>query len=460
MKKISTEASERPNSFDEKGGKVRIIPAEVTGYFRKRRDLVQAILVLFFLILPWTKINGLQTLQLDIVQRRFVILGVQFMSHDAPLVFFILGILTLSLALVTALWGRVWCGWACPQTVFIDGVYRRVEIWIEGQYIERRKLDREPLSFKKAWKLMFKWSVFFLISAIIAHSFIAYFAGAENLIQMMGKSPDDNWSYFVLVFSITGILTFNFGWFREQFCIVMCPYGRFQSVLMDANTVTVLYDEKRSDCVACQRCVQVCPTGIDIRHGVQMECIGCTACIDACDEIMRKVKKPEGLIRYASLRDKARLFRPRTIAYGAILILFAAALAFNLSHREAFTVSFVRGQDTPYQLVKTASGSNVINHFKIHIYNQTTSVLDFAVQLGSEELDKNIKLIVPADQLRVSAFESKEIHLFFDSPLLAFDEKGQLPVNVIIKAKDLEDKILRSVILVGPQVEKEEEDRE
>lgn len=448
-----TPYSDRPNSFDEKGSKLRIIPAEVSGYFRRRRDLVQAVLIIFFLLLPWTKINGLQSLQIDIVHRRFIFFGVQFLSHDAPLLFFILAILTFGLALVTALWGRVWCGWACPQTTFIDGVYRRIEILIEGKYIERRKLDQAPLDWNKFQKLVLKWGAFFFVSAVIAHSFIAYFAGAEELLKMMAKDPHENWSYFILVFSITGILTFNFGWFREQFCIVMCPYGRIQSVLMDSNTVTVLYDEKRNDCVACNRCVQVCPTAIDIRHGVQMECIGCTACMDACDEIMRKVKKPEGLIRYSSLYEKAKLLRPRTAVYGLIVLVMAGLLGFNFTNREAFSASLVRAQDLPYQISQSAEGVQVLNHFKLHIYSQINQEMQLKALISAEDQAKGIRLIIPEDQLRVSAFQNKEVHLFVEAPEKLFFQDGQFPLNLFLKDPVSEEAISKSLILVGPQAE-------
>lgn len=450
-----TAASERPNSFDENGGKIRIIPAEVKGYFRRRRDWVQGILVVFFLALPWTKINGMQSLQIDILNRKFIFFGVQFLSHDAPLLFLILAMLTVGLALVTALWGRVWCGWACPQTVFIDGIYRRIEIWIEGKYLERRKLHQAPMSFVKAGKLLIKWSLFALISTVIAHSFMAYFAGAQELIAMMTRDPAQNWGYFVLVFSITGILTFNFGWFREQFCLVMCPYGRFQSVLMDSNSVTVLYDEKRNDCVSCQRCVQVCPTGIDIRHGVQMECIGCTACIDACDEIMRKVKKPEGLISYKSLHEKARLLRPRTVIYSLTLFSVMGLLGFNYIQRDSFGASIVRATDSPYQISKNATGTQVLNHFKLHLYSQTSAQSLFQLLVSEEDQFKGLRLIVPQDQLRLQPFQNKEIHLFIEAPLESFDSEGKREFELTIQSLDLSQITKKSITLVGPQLKGE-----
>ena len=287
---------DRLASLDKMGGRLFIYPAQVRGFFRKWRTVTQIILIAIFLLLPWIKIGGQQAVLLDLPGRKFALFGVTFWAHDAPMIFFVLAILTMSLALMTALWGRVWCGWACPQTVFIDGVFRRIEELIEGNHIERRKLDDAPMDAKKFFKRSLKWILFTAVTLVITHSFLAYFVGADRLVEMVQHKPAENWTNFLIILVTSGIILFDFAWFREQFCIIACPYGRFQSVLMGPRSKNVVYDYNRgeprkgkapkgeeADCVNCYRCVQVCPTGVDIRRGTQMECIACTACIDACD---------------------------------------------------------------------------------------------------------------------------------------------------------------------------------
>jgi len=305
---------ERLSTTDNKGNRIFLYPAEVKGFFRKHRNIVQVALILFFLVLPWLKWNGVQLFLFDIPNRTFHLFGILFKAHDAPLIFLVLAIVTIGLAFITALFGRVWCGWACPQTVFIDGVFRRIETWVQGDYLKRRKLTKDPWTSEKISKISFTWFLYFIVSAIIAHSFVAYFVGSDRLIAMILGTPQENWTAFTIVMGMTLVLLFDFGWFREQFCIIACPYGRIQAVLMDKKSMSVIYDynrgeprkdpavskDKQGDCVNCRRCVEVCPTGIDIRRGIQMECIGCTSCIDGCDVIMTEVKKPLGLIGYHS----------------------------------------------------------------------------------------------------------------------------------------------------------------
>ncbi|MBY0384776.1 cytochrome c oxidase accessory protein CcoG, partial [bacterium] len=420
---------ERLQSLDEEGHRAEFFVAEVTGFWRRHRDWTQFFLIAFFLILPWTTLNGQQTLLLHLARREFVFFGMTFFSHDAPLIFFILATLTIGLAFVTSVWGRVWCGWACPQTVFIDTIYRRIEKWIEGNHLERRKLAKQDLSFKKLCKKFIKWFLFFVVSALIAHSFLAYFVGARDLLEMMGSSPFENWDYFLLVFAMTGLVLFDFGWFREQFCIIMCPYGRFQSVLLDETSMTVYYDDKRGeprkgtpdtnqkqgDCVSCNRCVQVCPTRIDIRNGLQMECIACTACIDACDEIMRKVNKPEGLIRYAAQDgSRPRFWKPRTLVYLSLITILIGALIWNIVERKNIDVTLLRANESPYTFTKDQQGRDVVlNHFRLHLKNQNAKTMNYKVSLQSADwiqmtLAKNLIILLPHD--------SQEIHVFLQFP--------------------------------------------
>jgi len=439
--------SDRLGSLDQYGHRKAMIPAEVYGIWKKRRTFVQAILICIFLILPWTKINGVQTILLDIPARKFQLFGATFWAHDAPLVFFILLIACIGLAFVTAIWGRVWCGWACPQTVFIDGLFRRIEILVEGTHLKRRKLLDEPMSFSKFYKRAVKWSIFFVLCALISHSFIAYFSGSDELIKMMQKAPSENFTYFTLVFSITGLLLFNFGWFREQFCIIMCPYGRIQSVLMDSNSLAVLYDEKRGeprknpaippnkqgDCVACNKCVQVCPTGIDIRKGIQMECIACTACMDACNDIMDKVGKPRDLIRYNSESGhygKIKTFR--AWMYLGIIFIGAVALIYQLSHRNFYQAIILRGKDMPYTITQDENQQPIlINHFRLHLKNQAYEDLDFQFNLNGEEAQKsNLKLVAPITAAHLKSGEDTVLHFFVESKKLLTEHTGIFKSNL------------------------------
>ncbi len=493
------EQKEGLTSLDKKGHHIFIIPAEVKGFFRKWRTVTQWILIVIFLILPWSKINGIQTIWLDIPARKFAIFGRMFYAHDGPLVFFILLTSTIALALATAVWGRIWCGWACPQTVFIDAIYRQIEIWIEGKYIERRQLRQSTWTPTKIFKVSLKWLVFLVVSSLISHSFIAYFTGAEQLVNMIHGGPQENWSYFLFVTVMTAILLFDFGWFREQFCIIVCPYGKFQSVLMDHHSYTVLYDANRGeprrgsttapttsstaittsattatatvataataatvassvettkstnvtaskstgDCVACNRCVHVCPTGIDIRNGVQLECIGCTACIDACDEIMEKVKKPKGLIRYSSVKNRGlKILRPRVLIYSFLLILGVTGILFNYFSRSSFMITLLRAKDTPYQVVKGVHPLNqqetdmVINHFKLHIHNQTDQIKNYEIKPAVDFIQAGAKMTLQNPMIQVGASQEKIVHFFVIVPKNNFSIKGEWHSSISVEEKN------------------------
>lgn len=455
-------------SIDHNGDRVYIIPAEVRGFFRRHRDWSQILLLVIFLVLPWTKINEHQTVLLDIPNREFALFGILLRAHDAPLLFFVLGMLALGLAFATSIWGRIWCGWACPQTVFIDAVYRRIEMWVEGNYIQRRKLRDNPLTPKAFLTKSIKWFLFVLVSSLIAHSFIAYFVGASNLLAMMGHPPSENWSYFGLVVFFTAITLFDFAWFREQFCVIMCPYGRIQSVLLDHSSMAVVYDsargeprkgistndKKTGDCVNCNRCVQVCPTGIDIRNGLQMDCIACTSCIDACDEIMSKVNKPQGLIAYNTLDgSKLTLKKPRAILYMLAIFGLFFGLAYALSTRSSIHATLLRAPGLPYSFVKDEQNINkILNHFKLHIQNQGGQPSEYTIFLSPESLSKNIQLIVAQNPIRLEAGAAQEWHFF-----LRFDENilsaGSLKIQLGIY--DLKDPKIetefKEITLIGPK---------
>ena len=370
--------------LDKSGSRIFQYPLEVKGPYRDWRNRVYAFFIVLFLVLPWIKIGGVQSILLDIPGRKFNILGIRFWAHDAPMLFFVFGGVALVLIFVTAIWGRVWCGWACPQTVFIDGVFRKIEFWIEGRANLRKKLDQQDWNFEKIRKRGLKYIVYFIVTMIITHSFLAYFVGSDKVLGMMTSPPAENWASFLFVVISTSILYFNFTWFREQFCIIICPYGRLQSSLFDTNTMIVGYDKERGDCIECKKCVWACPTGIDIRDGVQLECIGCTACMDACDEIMEKVNKPKGLIKYTSEEElsgnKRNVINIRTVTYACFLVLMASSFTYLLATRKPFGVELIRTELLP----KSDTSQNSIFRYSVELANQSFVPKKFMLEVSGE----------------------------------------------------------------------------
>lgn len=456
------------SSVDDHGDRITIIPAEVRGFFRRHRDWTQIVLLVIFLALPWIKIGSYQSILLDIPKREFSFFGLLLKAHETPLLFFLLASAALGLCFVTSIWGRVWCGWTCPQTVFIDAVYRRIEKWVEGNYIERRKLQQESFNITKFRKKSFKWFLFVVVSSAIAHSFMAYFVGSRDLIQMLQNNPLENWNYFLLVLFFTGLVLFDFAWFREQFCIIMCPYGRFQSVLMEPNTLTVAYDvqrgeprrgvalkgEKTGDCVSCNRCVEVCPTGIDIRNGLQLECIACTACIDACDDIMRKVQKPTGLISYNTMTGKkASLKNFKSISYLVAILLCLGGLSLALITRAPVDVAILRAGGLPYTILDSNSDSStVINHFKLHLHNQTSMDALYEIAL-TEQDNESLQLITAQNPIALPKNSEITWHFFVKASPEVFKLTGKKKIQISLRNKSnvQEPTNTKEVILVGPQ---------
>lgn len=437
---------DRPPSLDSEGYRLFVIPAQVRGFYRKWRNIVYGILIFIFMVLPWITIKGQQVILLNLPDREFRFFNFTFYAHDGPFIFFVLAGAAFSIVLITALYGRLWCGWACPQTVFIDFIYRRIEEWVEGNHIARRKLDKEAMNTKKFFKRSLKWFLYFIVSAHLAHSFTAYFVGAKELVWLSTGSPFDHWGLFLFVQVFTLILLADFGWFREQFCLIACPYGRFQSALMDQNSLAILYDYERGeprkqkglkdfgDCINCLRCVNVCPTGIDIRDGLQMECIACTACADACDEVMTKIKKPTGLIRYASQNEvegKKTKTSPRVYGYLGILAMLFIGASIYIFNRPDMDIKFIRAIEAPYKQVS----NKVINHFRIHLRN-----LSFKEsQITSLQLNEpSAKIVSPQLQQSIYPGQDAWIHVFIEVPA-DFFTKGSKEVAWTLKFSNTSD---------------------
>ena len=388
-------------------------PADVRGPWTLSRRLFAIPLILIYAALPWIQINGSPALFLDIEQRRFHVFGLTLVPQDLWVMFFGITGLGFALFFATALLGRVWCGWACPYTVFTEHVFRRIERFIEGDSIARRKLANAPWTAGKAIKRIVKHTLYILCATAIAHIFLSYFISVPRLYSHMREGPLAHFAVFGFVSILTLVLWFCFGWFREQFCTIMCPYGRLQGALTDDDTIIIGYDESRGeprgrshqtsgDCIDCRRCVNVCPTGIDIRQGLQLECIGCAACIDACDEVMQKTGRPKGLVRYDSLKGitgkKRRILRPRLMVYifmGALgLTAFTVAAA---RKARPYTADFTRMRGQPFY----ADSSSVRNHFQIRFHNKRNQTATCSITLkdappGFTLSDVGNSLTVPA----------------------------------------------------------------
>lgn len=456
----------RPDMLDEHGARRFIHPTEVKGFFQKRRKLVRQFLIGLFLVLPWIKINGEQALLIDIVNRKFSILGQTFFAQDTPLLFLILIQFLLGMALLTALLGRFWCGWLCPQTVYIEEVFRAIERLVEGPAEIRRKNDQEGKV--NLPKKALKWLLFTAATLIITHSMLALFMGKDLVLQIIGGSIEAHSTAFIFILISNAVLLFNFGWFREQFCMIACPYGKFQSVFQDRQTVTVAYDVKRGeprrgladtdtqgDCVDCYRCVKVCPTGIDIRRGIQLECIACTACMDACDDVMTRMKKPPKLIGYFSEtqlnREPLQWIRPRIFIYTFALLFFFITSVYLLSTLKPMDVSFFKTKGEPYRSLIVDNRSVVLNLFSVEISNKSKKPL--ILMISNDQLTDQIRFILPSLELHIEPGQviSYPMSVEFDPKLL---KDGAYVHEVKVFVKDESGKEIwkhnESLRLIGP----------
>lgn len=392
------------------GSRLRVLPADVSGRWIRWRRAAFALLIAFYVLAPLVPIGGHPAIQLDVARRRFYLFGQTFNAQDFWMVVLIALAFVFGLLLVTAWRGRVWCGWACPQTVFLEGVYRPIERWLEGSRDERLRAAREGWSAGRSIRVSIKLVLFLGVSLAVAHTATALFVGPRELLAMIREGPADHGVAFGLTMGFTAILMFNFTWFREQFCVVLCPYGRMQSVLHDHDSVTVAYDAGRGeprgkmskkaaakgavelgDCVDCHRCVVVCPTAIDIRAGLQMECLACLQCVDACDEVMTRIGRPWGLIGLYSQTELAagsrRLLRPRLAVYGLLFLASLGALGASLAGRTPFEANVLRPRGAnPFVL----DGDVVRNALELHLVNKRPQAATFTIEVATP---------VPADVL-------------------------------------------------------------
>jgi cytochrome c oxidase accessory protein FixG len=380
-------------------------PRIIKGKLYKYRTAVSYLLLTLLFTAPFLQVNGEQLILLNVLERKFVFFGLVFWPQDFYLFVLALLCLIVFIVLFTVVFGRIFCGWVCPQTIFMEMVFRKIEFWIEGDHLKQRKLDEGPLTREKLLKKTAKHSLFLLVSFGIANVFMAYIIGHEVLIKIITEPISLHWVGFLSISLFTLLFYLVYSRVRELVCTVICPYGRLQGVLLDNNSMVVAYDHLRGeprgkllktgtaakgDCIDCKLCVQVCPTGIDIRNGTQIECINCTACIDACDMVMDKINKPLRLIGFKSeeqikQREKFQL-TSKAYGYSAILLVLVSALGYLLISRSAVETTLLRASGTLYQL--RDKDKTVSNLFNAELTNKTNKDLKFEIVPE----DKNIRI--------------------------------------------------------------------
>ena len=421
-------------TLNEEGKRAWVFPKKPSGKWYTYRKYVSYVLLAFLFSAPFIKIGGNQFLMFNVLERRFNIFGFPFWPQDFHLFVIMMIIGVVFVILFTVAFGRLFCGWICPQTIFMEMVFRRIEYWIDGDRGKQIRLSKMPWNAEKIKKRSLKWTVFFIISFLIANVFLAYLIGSDQLIRYITEGPTKHWSTLVSLLIFTGVFYFVFAWFREQVCIIACPYGRLQGVLLDNQSIVVAYDHKRGersegrskfrknedraalgkgDCIDCFQCVHVCPTGIDIRNGTQLECVNCTACIDACDHIMESVNLPKGLIRYASedaIEKKKRFtFTPRLKGYTAVLGILVAVLIGMLFLRNDIEARILR---LPGQLYERKADNKISNVYTYKLVNKTTdAIADVRFELLSHKGE--IK-VVSQETLDVAGQDLAEGTLFIE----------------------------------------------
>lgn len=454
-------------TVDQKGKRVWMYPRRPpTGKqaspdaqnFYQLRTYVSWFLLLVLFTGSFIRINGNPLLMMNIVERKFSVFGVKFYTEDFYL--FALAFITgmIMLVLFTAVFGRVFCGWVCPQTVLMEMVFRKIEYAIEGDAAQQRKLNDGPWTPNKITKKFSKNAIFFALSFVIANFLLAYIVGSERVLQIISAPPSQNAKGLVAMLLFTLVFYGIFSRFREQACTFICPYGRLQSVLLDENSIVVAYDHKRGenrarktrsqtpleredlglgDCVDCKLCIQVCPTGIDIRNGTQMECVNCCNCIDACNSVMKKVGFEPGLIRFASLNniEKNQTFRftPRIIGYCLILIVLLTALTVVFAGYDTLDTSFTR---TKGQTFDERSDGSISNIYDLKISNKSNEqpTVTFAVELAGAQ-----------------------IHTRFLAPTIGPQEDFRQKVRIDIPANALDARITPLTLVVfenGEEIER------
>ena len=426
-------------SINEDGSRNAIQPADCSGRFQQRKQALWYVLIGVYLLMPWVRIDGYPAILIDIARRHFHLFGHTFNAQDFWLAFFFVSGLGFTLFVVAALWGRLWCGYACPQTVFLEGVFRRIERLLEGNAPARVRLDKSSLNAPKLLRRGAKFTIYLAISLVIAHSLLGYFMPVEEVVAAMTSAPGEHLTAFVFVWALTAIVFVNFTWFREQTCIVVCPYGRLQGAHYDQDTLLVGYDEKRGeprgragtesagDCIECFRCVAVCPTGIDIRNGTQMECVGCANCIDACDDVMTRLGRDRGLVRYDTQRGfetgRRKFWRPRVFAYAFLCLLGSAVFARSALRRTPFEANVIRPPGSAF----VVEDGRLQNLMQLHLVNKLPTTAVFRV---TAEGPDGSDITISQSELLLESLHDQRIPVVVQMPVSAFVEGAEITLRV------------------------------
>lgn len=420
-------------TIDDKGNRNFVHPKKPKGKFTQKRSVVAAFLLVFMFAAPWIRINGQPFLLVNVLERKFVVLGNIFWPQDFYLLVISLITGILFVILFTVVFGRLFCGWVCPQTIFMEHVFRRIEYWIDGDRGQQIRLSKLPWSNpEKLRKTFIKHSIFWIISFIISNDLLMVIVGTDEWLKVVTDGPLAHLGNFIAIVVFTTVFYFVFSWFREQVCIIVCPYGRLQGAMLDRSSVVIAYDYKRGenrakfrkkenreevgkgDCIDCNQCVDVCPTGIDIRNGTQLECINCTACIDACDAVMDRVNLPKGLIKYSSeesiAEGKAHKYTTRAKAYTAVLAILLVVMGFLLSSRDVVQVTMLRAPGTIYQ---TQPDGRISNIYTYKLLNKS-----------GESQQIELKMIQPKDA---------EIEFVGTKSVMELDMQDMLKGSIVVK---------------------------